>query len=119
MEKETIEMFKNILQDQLNDLTVSFERTVSWLARQENLPPDSLDQPYEEMEGFLIRIKDREGRVINKIKKALARVEDSSFGICELCGGEIEIERLMERPVATHCIKCKLREEQLEAIFGN
>jgi len=39
-------------------------------------------------------------------------LSNGSFGICEECGEEIDIERLNIRPVTTFCIRCK---ETLEA----
>ncbi|MGD8541511.1 MAG: TraR/DksA C4-type zinc finger protein, partial [Desulfobacteraceae bacterium] len=52
------------------------------------------------------------------IKKALARIDNGSFGICETCGEEISIERLRARPVTTQCIECKTKEEALEKSLG-
>ncbi len=67
---------------------------------------------------FMLRIRDRESKLIKKIKKALERIEDSIFGICERCGEEISIKRLKARPVATLCIECKTKEEKLERVIG-
>lgn len=120
MDKETLEMFKNSLQEQLEDLTLSFKQTVSRLIGQENLHADPLDRASSERDqGFLLRIRDRESHVIDKIRDALERIEDGSFGICESCGDDIPIERLKVRPVAIRCIKCKVKEEQLEARHRN
>ncbi|MCJ7496018.1 MAG: TraR/DksA C4-type zinc finger protein, partial [Deltaproteobacteria bacterium] len=49
-----------------------------------------------------------------KIKEALARIEDGTFGICEECGEEISEERLKARPVTTLCIGCKTKAEAEE-----
>jgi RNA polymerase-binding transcription factor DksA len=64
---------------------------------------------------------EREGResiLIRKIKNALTRLEDGSFGICDECGEEIPEERLKARPVATLCIKCKEPQEDEEKLRG-
>ena len=41
-----------------------------------------------------------------QVKKALAKMDDGSYGICEECGEEISSERLDANPAATKCIKC-------------
>jgi DnaK suppressor protein len=56
--------------------------------------------------------------LIKKIKKALERFENGTFGICEVCEEEISIERLKARPVTTQCIECKTREEDMEKALG-
>jgi DnaK suppressor protein len=63
-------------------------------------------------------MKDRERKLIVKIKKALERIENGTFGICERCGEDISIKRLTARPVTTLCIDCKTKEEALEKARG-
>ena len=65
-----------------------------------------------------LRIRDRESKLIRKITSALERMDEGVFGICELCGEEIAVSRLMVRPVTTHCIDCKRVRETLEKIVG-
>jgi DnaK suppressor protein len=66
----------------------------------------------------MLRIRDREHKLIKKIKKALDRIENGTFGICESCGEEISIKRLKARPVTSQCIECKSKEEALEKALG-
>ena len=51
-----------------------------------------------------------------KIKHALSRLKDGTFGICKECGEEICEGRLQARPVSTLCIKCKEKQETEEKI---
>jgi DnaK suppressor protein len=67
---------------------------------------------------FELRIRDRERKLIGKIKDALERIEDGSFGICEECGEDISEQRLKARPVTTHCIDCKTNQEKDERVKG-
>jgi DnaK suppressor protein len=62
----------------------------------------------------LLRIRERERRLITKITEALERIEEGTFGICERCGEDISDKRLEARPVTTLCINCKQEQEDLE-----
>jgi DnaK suppressor protein len=66
----------------------------------------------------MLRIRDREHKLIKKVKKALDRIESDTFGICDKCGEDISIERLKARPVTTQCIDCKTKEEAFEKALG-
>lgn len=41
------------------------------------------------------------------VVKALARIEDGTYGKCERCGKEIPVERLEARPTASLCVDCQ------------
>ena len=69
---------------------------------------------FESERGTMLRIRDRESKLIRKIQRALENLEDGNYGICEACEKEIAIERLRARPVTTLCIHCKTRMEALE-----
>jgi len=45
-------------------------------------------------------------KMIEKIDRALERIEQGTYGICELCGCQIEPERLDALPEANICMKC-------------
>ena len=119
MEKKDLDYFKMLLNDQLEALLNYAGYTVKGLLDATDNMPDPLDRAsFESHRSTLLRIRDRESYLIRKIKRALDRLEDGSFGICELCGKEIGIERLRVRPVTLHCIKCKTRMEELEKVSG-
>ncbi|MGH7274582.1 MAG: TraR/DksA family transcriptional regulator [Nitrospiria bacterium] len=67
-------------------------------------------------QNFLLRLKEREQKLLKKIDEALERITNGTFGICESCGGEIGYKRLKARPVTTLCIECKTRQEQEEKV---
>jgi DnaK suppressor protein len=39
-----------------------------------------------------------------QIDHALERLDEGTYGVCERCGGEINVDRLHARPAATLCI---------------
>lgn len=45
-------------------------------------------------------------------ERALARIDDGSYGTCESCGEPIGKARLQAFPRATLCVACKQREER-------
>ncbi|MGQ9695889.1 MAG: RNA polymerase-binding protein DksA [Thermodesulfobacteriota bacterium] len=115
MEKEKLQFFKELLTERLETLLSEAEKTVSGMTNDKNTFPDPTDRANLETDrNFLLRIRDRERKLIIKIKEALQRIEEGSFGICEECGEEISEERLKARPVTTLCIECKTKAEAEE-----
>jgi DnaK suppressor protein len=119
MEKEDLEYFKNLLTEQLQELLEQADDTVSGMSSHKENFPDPTDRASLESDrNFLLRIRDREHKLIKKIKKALGRIEDGTFGICDTCGEDIAVERLKARPVTAQCIDCKTKEEAMEKALG-
>ncbi len=115
MEKERLEFFRELLKERLQTLLGEAEKTVNGMTNDKDTFPDPTDRANLETDrNFLLRIRDRERKLILKIKDALARIDDGSFGICEECGDEISEERLKARPVTTLCIACKTKAEEEE-----
>ena len=119
MDKERVDFFRTLLQEHLAALFAQAGGTVSDLLNGETHFPDLLDQAtLESHHSTLLRIRDRESRLIPKIQNALKRLEDGTFGICDACGRDIGDARLMARPVATLCIRCKTKMEAREKMYG-
>ncbi|MGD2030014.1 MAG: RNA polymerase-binding protein DksA [Desulfobacterales bacterium] len=119
MKEQDLDYFKTLLNDHLAALFDYADHTVQGLMIVTDNMPDPLDRAsFESDRSTLLRIRDRESYLIRKIKKALDRLEEGTFGICELCGKEIGIERLKARPVTLHCIKCKIKMEEMEKASG-
>lgn len=55
----------------------------------------------------------REGNYIDYLDEALQRIEDGTFGLCRVCGGEIGRARLEAVPTATQCIACKSKDDKV------
>jgi DnaK suppressor protein len=119
MKKKDIEYFRQFLSKRLEELLSQAEDTVSGMtAPKENFPDPTDRAALEADRNFMLRIRDRESKLIHKIKLALERIENGTFGICETCGGEISVNRLKARPVTSQCIDCKAKEEALEKALG-
>jgi DnaK suppressor protein len=119
MIQKDIEHFKKILTDQLKGLLIHAGDTVSGMTTPKENLPDPADRATVETErSFMLRIRDRERLLAVKISKALLRIENNTFGICDKCEEEIAFKRLEARPVTTQCIDCKTKEETYENALG-
>jgi len=119
MKKKDIEYFQELLATRLEELLDQADNTVSGMtAPKENFPDPTDRASLESDRNFMLRIRDREHKLIKKIKKALKRIEDGTFGVCESCGEDIQLKRLKARSVTTQCIECKTKEEAFEKALG-
>ncbi|MBI5286799.1 MAG: RNA polymerase-binding protein DksA [Deltaproteobacteria bacterium] len=120
MEKARLEYFKDFLNRRLEELLTEAGKAVGdmSISREEGFPDPTDRASHETDRNFLLRVKDRERKLIAKIKEALKRIDDGTYGICEVCGEGISEKRLEARPVTTYCIECKKEEEDLEKTRG-
>lgn len=119
MKKQDLEFFKNLLNEQLETLLKEADLAVTGIKETGNHYTDPLDRAsFDEGQSMQLRIKNRESNLIKKIKESLERIEEGSFGICESCGKDIPVKRLMVRPVTNKCIECKTKEEAYEKVSG-
>jgi len=115
--EEKKEYFKDLLIQKLGGLIAETNKTISGFSGLKDVYPDFVDQASMESDAdFSLRLKERESRLMKKIRRALERLEEEDFGICEQCGREISEERLEARPMAVLCIKCKKKQEASEKI---
>ena len=119
MKQKDLDYFKDYLAEQLQKLLSQADDTVSDMTDSDDNFPDPTDRASLEADrNFMLRIRDREHKLIKKIKSALDRIDNGTFGVCEDCGEDIAIQRLRARPVTTQCIDCKTKEEALEKALG-
>ena len=119
LNKKKLKSFEKLLNETLDSLLDEASKTVSGMSDpNENMPDPSDRASLESDRNFTLRIRDRERRLIVKIKDALERIENGTYGICESCQEEISQKRLKARPVTTLCIDCKKNQEDEERIKG-
>jgi DnaK suppressor protein len=115
MDKEKIKYFRTLLSEWMENISAGAKDTVIDMTDEDETFPDPTDRATLESDrNFMLRIRDRERKLIPKIRKALERIDNGTFGICELCGEEISEDRLTVRPVTTLCIECKEHQELQE-----
>jgi len=120
MSKPQLEHFRKLLEDKRDDIIKKAKETLEEdMTLDTNDLPDEMDLASSEyLQSFTFRLRGREKSFLDKITKALERIDDNSFGVCEECGDEISVKRLEARPETTLCIRCKEDQERAEKDFG-
>jgi DnaK suppressor protein len=96
-------------------LRESSETIQNTLQATELQKPDMADRASAETDHALeLRTRDRERKLINKINKAIKRIDDDEYGYCEDTDEPIGIPRLDARPIATLSLEAQERHERLE-----
>ena len=49
---------------------------------------------------------------LEKVDRALAKLDNGTFGLCEACGARIDRARLEALPRARNCLNCQSRKER-------
>ena len=112
---EEKEYFRKQLLEQLEELFSDSGITMHEMKDAVLEFPDPADRAnYEFERNTTLRIRDRERKLIKKVRQAIARLEDGTYNECKECDEEIGKMRLDARPVTDLCINCKETQEQKE-----
>jgi RNA polymerase-binding transcription factor DksA len=109
------EFFKAQLQEDLAVITKELEGLgilnphlkQDWIAVEDDIPTDTSDQDimadraeaWEERQATLIALEVQ----YNDINRALHKIENGTYGTCEICGGPIEDDRIAANASARTC----------------
>ena len=115
MKKQELEKLKaNLLKKQ-----EVIEETLNSLHREKTRVDNPLSKSNEDdntqifSADLLIDILDElEYKEYNLVQKALSKISDGSYGICEECDAKITLKRLLAVPFAKMCISCAREEEE-------
>ena len=119
MDNKNLEYFKSKLKNELRELELKADGTLSASILIDSHTADPLDRAAIDMDiSTIMRIRDRESKLMQKIQESLDKIEEGTYGVCELCGEDISIARLRARPVASYCIRCKTKMESFERVSG-
>jgi len=73
---------------------------------------DSADQAFDTgSEEVSSQLAELESRELNQIERAMARLKQGSYGVCEGCQKKIPVARLNALPYTTVCVQCQLEME--------
>lgn len=117
MRKMQINHYKSLLNNKIDILLGKFDQTVDRMSGASNPFPDPTDRAAMESDrNVVLRIRDRERKLFLKVRKALLKIDEGSYGLCESCGEPISRNRLEARPEAVLCIECKNELEEMEKL---
>src|SRR6188768_4194050 len=120
LKKKDLKRFREILLAKKKEILRNAQRTLNEdMTLDADDLPDEMDLASSEyLHSFTFRLRGREKVFLDKIQRALERIDEGSFGNCEECGEEISSKRLEARPETTLCIRCKEDQERVERDFG-
>lgn len=117
MNEKDLKEIKDILLKIKEKIIEQREDTLRGLSAPKDEVTDEGERAFLEEADYLdMRFTSREDKLLKKVEDALKRIEEGRYGICEICGEEIDVNRLKVRPVTTMCIKCKMEEERKEEL---
>lgn len=117
-EEDLAAIKKELLKERARILAIGDKTIEDSLQQELENSQDFADQSsFESDRNFILRMRDRERKLLAKIDQAIERIDTGTFGICENCGEEIGLKRLLARPVVTLCIKCKTMQEKHERLM--
>lgn len=118
MGHQNLEHFKNILLSRQREL---LDKVNNSRYKEESMKETSGDHSYslhladqgsdsmEREQTFMFASLD--GNFLTELNEAIDRIEEGSYGICTMCGSEINEARLEAIPYARLCLECKAQEE--------
>ncbi|MEO0426029.1 MAG: RNA polymerase-binding protein DksA [Pseudomonadota bacterium] len=79
--------------------------------------PDIADRASAETDRALeLRTRDRQRKLISKIDAAVRRIDEGTYGYCEITGEPIGVKRLDARPIATLSLEAQEMHERREKV---
>ena len=109
LDNNQIDFFKKALKKKREKIISNLSITSTEMnSFRQNNPKDEGDHASISL-GYHIgnTILDKQFHKLVAIERSLQRIEDGKYGICDLCGEPINIERLKVKIFADYCISCR------------
>lgn len=110
MNKKKMKLYRdklNELKEKIYQRSIKGDReniTGTELSYLDNHPADTSHEDWEKIKDGALKSEDE--KKLEEIEKALARLEENSYGICEGCKESIEEKRLEVIPYTRYCSSC-------------
>jgi DnaK suppressor protein len=120
LNKKELKKFQELLEEKRKSVLERARQMLSeGMILDQNDLPDEMDLASSEyIQSFEFRLRGREKSLLSKLDLALKKIDDGTFGICEVCEEPIGKKRLEARPETSLCIKCKEDQEREERTMG-
>jgi DnaK suppressor protein len=107
--------FRAKLETWKSDILNGSKSTISNLQQDSSSLPDLVDRASAESDKALeLRTRDRQRKLISKIDAAIRRIDEGTYGFCEMTGEPISLKRLEARPTATLSLEAQEMHERRE-----
>lgn len=107
--------FRSKLEAWKSEILSGSKTTISNLREDSANLPDLVDRASAESEKALeLRTRDRQRKLISKIEAAIRRIDEGTYGYCEVTGEPIALKRLEARPTATLSLEAQEMHERRE-----
>ena len=119
MDKRKLENFRQRLLEEKKELEGRIKKinnglkdpmadSIGELSMYDNHPADIGDELFER--GKDLSLRDSAEIQYKNVERALAKIDNNTYGICDKCGKPISIDRLEALPSANLCLDCKKEE---------
>ncbi|MEM7768245.1 MAG: RNA polymerase-binding protein DksA [Pseudomonadota bacterium] len=107
--------FREKLEAWKDEIVSGSKLTITNLQEDQTSLPDLVDRASAESDKALeLRTRDRQRKLISKIDAALRRIDEGTYGYCEMTGEPIGLRRLEARPTATLSLEAQEAHERKE-----
>ena len=118
--KDALKKMREILVQRRDALRMALDGDFSLLNQLRNqkggdVVDFAIDSAQDEISSQLAEVESRE---LSRIERALKRLDNGTYGKCEVCGVNIPLARIQALPFATTCIKCQRESEQSSGSEG-
>ena len=114
MDSETIQKYRERLLAQQQQIERRIFRTGSDLYDMEQERDiERTDHVQEEaVNDTMVALDERSRHLVKEIQAPLGRIDDGTYGNCEVCGESINPARLEALPIARRCVRCQEEAER-------
>lgn len=116
MDPKQLDELRQLLQARHDDLQQQMEQNLANLEPAQktagSVSQDDNAQLSIQMREVDARLTAFDKDELARIDRALERMDDGSYGLCDECGRLIPFGRLKAEPMTQHCVECKSRWEQ-------
>lgn len=118
MNDEQLAFFEDLLKKMEAELLETIDEARKSLADNESEADLADVATKQEIQQLHLRTVERQSKLLRKVREALVRIHEKSYGYCEETGEAIGLRRLLARPTATLSIQAKEAQEYKERTEG-
>lgn len=117
LDKKTIDNIKKELIEREKQVTIELEEISSNGGKKVKFPEygSKSDENAQEIDEYTKNVATEKvlESSLKDIRGALKRIDDGTYGSCKYCKNEIGKKRMLARPVASACMDCKTKLQNL------